>query len=417
MLFIPGSAWHFSTGVITVPDYTQRSRIVFVLIALSIIFISLPAAASAQKEDPQVLKIRAKELVDQLKMPEALPLYEKLVVELPSDPDVFFYYGLSLLGQAANITDEAAARQLRIKARNAFVTAQKLGNDTILLKGFIEGIPLDGSPGGGFSDNKEAERLMQQGEAAFTSGRLDDALTAYESALKADPLCYHAALFIGDVHTQKGNFSKALTSYKHAISIDPNKETAYRYSATPLMRQNKYDEARDLYIEAFVIEPYNKLAVSGIIQWAQATKTSLGHPKIDVPTITVGADGKTQSTLNLSSDPSDGSLAWATYASTRDEWRKVKFAKQFPGQAYRHSLAEEVDALRSVVSTATTMKPKNLNGQIALLAQMDKDGVLEAYVLMAIPDQGIAQDHRQFLIAHRDKLKLYVTKYVIQPGK
>lgn len=395
----------------------QNTRIAIILAAFAFIFMSVPQAAHAQKDDPQVMKVRGKSLIDELKMTEALPIYEKLAVALPNDAEVFFYYGMSLLGQAANTPDEAAARKIRIRARNAFINAQKLGNDTVLLKGFIEGIPADGSAGSGFSNNKEAERLMQQGEAAFASGKLEEALAAYHKALKADPLCYHAALYIGDVHTQKGNFSEALASYKRAISIDPNKETAYRYSATPLMRQGKYDEARDLYIDAFVTEPYSKLAVSGMIQWGQATKTSLGHPKIDVPAIKIGADGKPQSTLNLSSDPSDGSLAWASYITTREDWRKTKFAKLYPGQPYRHSLAEETDALRSVVSTAAAFKPKKMNEQIATLSLMDKDGVLEAYVLMAIPDQGIAQDHRRFLLAHRDKLKLYVAKYVILPSK
>ena len=78
---------------------------------------------------------------------------------------------------------------------------------------------------------------------------------------------------------------------------------------------------------------------------------------------------------------------------------------------------EEAEALKSVVSMAATLKPKKMNEQIALLSQMDKDGVLEAYILMAIPDRGIAQDHRSYLLTHRDKLKLYVAKYVIQQSK
>lgn len=399
------------------PRNFQKTPILFVFAALCYVSLSLPIAVYAQKDDPQVLKIRAKRLVDELKMTEALPLYEKLVVDLPKDPEVFFYFGMSLIGKANTAPDEAAARQFRIKARSAFLTAQQLGDDTILLKGFIEGLPADGSPGAGFSTNSQANRLMQQGEAAFSVGKLDDAMSAYEKALKIDPLCYHAALFIGDVQTQKGNFREAIIWYKRAIAIDPNQETGYRYSATPLMREGKYEQARDLYIEAFVTDPYNKLAVSGLVQWAQATKSSLGHPKFAIPKITIGADGKANSTLELGSDLDDGSLAWGSYITTREMWRTSKFEKQFPGQAYRHSLAEETDALRSVVAAANAFRPKKMNEQIALLAKLDKDGLLEPYVLLAIADQGIAVDHRPFLLSHRDKLKQYVAEIVISPSR
>jgi hypothetical protein len=49
---------------------------------------------------------------------------------------------------------------------------------------------------------------------------------------------------------------------------------------------------------------------------------------------------------------------------TRSQWEKEKFKKIYPSEKqYRHTLAEELDALRSVVSTAKSTKPKKLNGQ------------------------------------------------------
>jgi hypothetical protein len=111
-------------------------------------------------------------------------------------------------------------------------------------------------------------------------------------------------------------------------------------------------------------------------------------------------------------------MAWIAYSSTREELEKGKFQKAFPKEtAYRHTLAEEVDALRSVVSMAKSLKPKKLNDEIAMIDKLDKDGVLEAYVLLAIPDQGIAQDHHEYLTRNRDKLRLYVVKYVIGADK
>jgi hypothetical protein len=179
------------------------------------------------------------------------------------------------------------------------------------------------------------------------------------------------------------------------------------------MKQGKLDEARNFYIDAYIRAPYDKLAISGIVQWAQATKTAVGHPKLDVPEITFGADGKQNTNITVS--PSDdGSMAWMAYVTTRDDWKKTKFAKAHPKDAYRHTVAEEADALKSVVSMARSLKPKTLNSQIATIEQMDKDGVLEAFILLARPDRSIAGEHRAYVRSNADKLRLYVTKYVIQ---
>ena len=214
--------------------------------------------------------------------------------------------------------------------------------------------------------------------------------------------------------TQTEKWDEAEKWYQRAISINPYIETAYRYSATPFMRQQKYDQARERYIEAFIVNPYDKLARSGIVQWAQTTKTPVGHPKLDIPETSTGPDGKPKTTINLSI-ADDGSMGWIAYTTTREAWKTVKFAKTFPNEkTYRHSVAEEADALRQVVSTARSMKPKQLNGQIALIERMDKDGVLEAFVLMALADRDIAREYEDYLHAHRDKLRQYVVNYVIQ---
>ncbi|HKP69066.1 MAG TPA: tetratricopeptide repeat protein, partial [Pyrinomonadaceae bacterium] len=322
--------------------------------------------------------------------------------------------GFALLAKAQNTSDAAAAKQLRARAHTAFVNARKAGDKTPLVAGMIESTPADGGTGATFTNHEKADDIMQKAEAAFARGNMDEALEFYQKALKIDPTLYHAALFSGDVYMQKGKFGEAETWYQRAIAINPYIETAYRYSATPLMKQGKYDEARDRYVEAYVTEPYSNFAINGIVQWGQATRTKLGHPKIDPPKATPGKDGKMQTTINVNPLDDDGSMGWMAYLTTREDWSKEKFAKEYPAEkTYRHSVREEADALRSVVSVAKTLKPKKLNEQIALIEQMDKDGVLEAYIIMAMPDKGIAVEHADYLRKNRDKLKLYVTKYVI----
>ncbi|HWW77133.1 MAG TPA: hypothetical protein VNZ44_17150, partial [Pyrinomonadaceae bacterium] len=209
--------------------------------------------------------------------------------------------------------------------------------------------------------------------------------------------------------------------YQKAIRIDPARETAYRYSATPLMKQKKYDEARDRYVEAFIVEPYNRYTAAGLTQWAQATDTRLAHPRIDIPT-SVTFDAKGGANVNL--DPAaltgkdDGSFAWVGYGLTRTTWHNEKFAKTFPGESeYRHSLAEEADALRTVVKMAAEdKKTKTLSPALARLKKLDEEGLLEAYILLARPDEGIARDYAAYLKQNRERLRRYVVAYVLTNG-
>ncbi len=385
-------------------------------VALGLALLAPVLIAQAQIDDVAKLKADGDALIATQRYTEALPIYEKLATLAPKDPVVFRNLGFSLLGQSTNVEDADAKRQLRVRARDAFVLARDFGDDSLLVKGMIEGLPADGSGGTGYSDNAEANKRMNEAEAFFSQGKSDEAFAAYQSALALDPRCYYAALFSGDVKTQTGKFDEAEKWYQKAIEIDPNIETAYRYSATPLMRQGKTDLARDRYIESYITSPYDKLAISGIVGWADTTKTRIGHPQLAIPKTNVGADGKTPSNITVSPDD-DGSIAWISYTATREEWRKEKFAKAYPKQAYRHTLEEEADALRSVVKMAKGLKTKTLNPQLVLLSQMDADGVLESYILLAQADRDIAAEHHRYLIANRPKLRLYVSKYVIGQGK
>lgn len=187
------------------------------------------------------------------------------------------------------------------------------------------------------------------------------------------------------------------------------------------MKQNKTDAARDRYVEAFITEPYNSFARGGLIQWAQVTQTPIAHPKIDIPT-EVTFDEKGDVKINLDSSAllgkDDGSFAWISYGITRSTWHKEKFSKTFPNEkTYRHTLAEEVDALRSVIALATSdKKTKTLSSSLAKLKKLDNEGLLEAYILLARPDEGISLDHPAYLRQNREKLRRYLLEYVVKGG-
>jgi tetratricopeptide (TPR) repeat protein len=389
----------------------------FLVILLS--FSSFCLISYAQTGNLEELKQKVAELVKQTRYTEALPLLEKIVAAEPNNAEMVFQLGFALVARA-NATIETSDKQaLRVRARNAFIRAKELGVREPVVEALIQSLPPDGSDTSSFSQNVLANAVMIEAESLFGQGKLDEALKDYQKALGLDPKLYHAALFSGDVYLQRGDLAQASAWYEKAIAIDPTKETAYRYSATPLMKQGKTEAARERYIEAFITEPYNRFARAGLVQWGQVTSTALGHPQIDIPT-NVTFDEKGDAKINLDAGAllggkDDGSFAWISYGATRSVWRKEKFAKVFSNEsAYRHSLAEEADALRSVIALATAdKKSKKLSPSLTKLKHLDDEGLLEAYILLARPDEGIAADYPTYLKANREKLRRYVADHVI----
>jgi tetratricopeptide (TPR) repeat protein len=389
--------------------------------------------ARAQTENLDALEKQASQLLEQNKFTEALPVLEKLAAAKPDNANVQFFLGYCVLAQSIGNKDEAARRQLRVRARSIFVKAKELGRNDQLINSLIESIAPDGSDKAKFSENKQADALMEQGEVAFTQGKSDEALSLYQKALELDPKLYYAALFSGDVYRQKGDFANAEKWYQKAIAIDPNIETAYRYSATPLMKAGKIDEARDRYIEAFITNPFNRLAAGGLEQWAEVTQKTLAHPKIEIPAnVGKGANGNMTITLGAGeNDETDGSFAWTVYGISRAAWQlnengkpSEAFKKAYPRETvYRHSLAEEFDALKTTVSILKErMKDKDskikiLNPSLAKLVELHDKGLLEPYILLTRIDRGIFEDYMPYLRANRAKLRQYVLEYVIDGDK
>ncbi|MEO8434451.1 MAG: tetratricopeptide repeat protein [Pyrinomonadaceae bacterium] len=405
---------------------SQRSFLKFATLltfGFYLVTVAAPARIQAQTGDNLAeLKKQIRVLTDQNRFTEALPLLEKLAAAEPDNAETHFYLGFALVAQANATVDDRDRKALRARARSEFIRSKNLGNSEPLVEAMIGSMAADGSEGPDFSKNIGAHLLMVKAESFFSQGQMEEALRNYQKALILDPTLYEAALFSGDVFSQKGDFAQAEVWYQKAISVDPNRETAYRYSATPLMKQRKYDEARDRYVEAFITEPYNRFTVVGLTNWSQATNTVLAHPRIEIPT-TVTFDDKGDAKINLDGSvllggKDDGSFAWISYGATRSLWHKEKFAKTFPNElSYRHSLAEEADALRSVITMATAdKKTKTLSPALAKLKKLNDEGLLEAFILMAQPTEGIAKDHPAYIKENRDKLRRYVVTYVIKGG-
>jgi hypothetical protein len=80
--------------------------------------------------------------------------------------------------------------------------------------------------------------------------------------------------------------------------------------------------------------------------------------------------------------------------------RTASSQKTFPQEKeYRHSLQEEAESLRAAIKSAVDRK--SLDKQFEILGRLDKEGLLEAFVLMTARDEGVAHDHPEYLKNNR----------------
>lgn len=397
-------------------------RILATLFIGFLILTAAPAPVAAQDDEE---RRRAFELFRDAKHTEALPLFEKLAAAHPDDRDVIEAYGLLVITQTAYLKDPAARKQARLRGRELLLRAQKLGANSALLNAMLERVPPDGGDDTGFSTKKEVDDAMREGEAAFASGNMPKAIEMYERALLLDPTLYEAALFTGDVYFKTADQQKAGEWFARAVAINPDRETAYRYWGDSLIKQGRVTEAGDKFIEAFIAEPYSRLARAGFINWGQKVHVTLAHPKVELPAnVTQKQEGGTTITLDpnmLKKDDKSGSgAAWMMYGIIRASWSQSEFAKQYPNEKkYRHSLKEEAAAMRGALKVLEEQKGADANSidpSLQILKKLEKEGLLEAFILLALPDEGIARDFPAYRKTNVENLRRYVKQYVLNGG-
>jgi len=412
---------------------TLIARRIFFNAAFLVTFVlSVFVCANAQTQDPAERQ-RAIDVYESQNMVAALPLLEKAALAYPNDAVVLSRLGFAIYANSVDEKDPATRQKMRDRARSILMKSQSLGDNSNLTKMALDTLSGPDTTQIPFSSIQAAEVSIREGEAAFMRGDMDKAIAAYKRALESDPNLYDAALYAGD-----SEFKKAMTStdpqfrnthfdasgiwFARAIAINPNVETAYRYWGDALDAQGKMNEARDKFIDAIVAEPYGRRAYVGLTQWAERHKAQLGHPHIVPPnsTSTQGAN----TTLNIDPrtlDSKDGSNEWLMYDLTRIAWQKSDFVRNYPAEStYRHSLKEEAAALRMVAEACAkdlkSGKVKELETSLETLVKLNDAGLLEAFILFARPDAGIARDYAAYRAANRDKLRRYWLEVAIFPG-
>ena len=369
----------------------------------------------AAKSDAEVQKenVQAETLYRQQNLLGALPLFEDLHLRRPESNVFRERLAVCLLARAGTEAPSDAT-QTRERAKKLLLEAKAAGDTSSLLEVLLEKLS---APSVTLIPKSPGAELMLKGEKEFSNGNLKKALALYKQASEADPKLYEAALFAGDTEFKMKNFDEAGTWYAKAIAINPDRETAYRYWGDALMQKGEQKTARSKFVDAVIAEPYTKASWVGLQQWANVSNARLASPPITLPKQAV-ADEK--GNVNVSIDPSKAgdpaAAAWLVYSTQAMMWRSTEFKKHYPNETvYRHSLAEAAQSLRSVIAMVKEQKiPEDkLDATLKSLLALDKDGMLECWIVLNGADQGIMQDYAAYRATHRELLHAYIEKYVI----
>jgi tetratricopeptide (TPR) repeat protein len=372
--------------------------------------------AQAVKSDADVKteSDQAQALYDKGNFVAALPLYEELHGARPANTLFEERLAMALLGGSGQPAP-AEAKAIRLRAKTLLLDARAKGDDSNLSQVLLE--KLDQIEQAGDPAPVAGKEWFDKGEAAFGKGDLAGAVGFYSKALEVNPQYYFAATYAGDAEFKMNHPAEAGKFFAQAIAIDPDIETAHRYWGDCLEKDGDHQRAEEQFIEAIVADPYSKSPRVGLKQWAERNHARVVPPPIILPK-RAEPDAKGNTNINL--DPSTltrpGAAAWIVYMMAPTQWKNGEFAKHYPKEkVYRHSLAEEASALRDVLALVNEQKlpttEDKLDTTLKMLIELDKNGMLECWILLDDADQGIAQDYVAYRKDHRELMAKYIAQY------
>jgi tetratricopeptide (TPR) repeat protein len=391
----------------------MRLRNVAVVVGWGLVVAAAGRGQAAESDaDIKAEADQAQAMYDKGNFVAALPLYEELHTLQPQSMIFEERLAMSLLGGSGKPAP-AEANAIRARAKALLLDARAKGDNSNLSQVLLE--KLEQAEQSGAAPPVAGQEWFDKAEAAFSSGDLAGAVGLYSKALEVNPQYYAAATFAGDAEYKLGHPAEAGNWFAQAIAINPDIETAYRYWGDCLEKAGEHQRAEEEFIGAIVADPYSRSPRVGLKQWADKNHARIAPPPITLPKRSEpDAKGNTNINIDPSTLGSPTSSAWLMYMMSPTIWHSTEFAKHYPNEkVYRHSLAEEAEALRGVLAVVKEqkIKPDKLDTTLKMLIELDKNGMLECWILLDDPDQGIAQDYVAYRKDHRELLAKYIAQY------
>ncbi len=372
------------------------------------------------------------------KVMEALPLYEDLCRQDPTLAVFAERHASGLLEKQRTMPDGPAKNAVYTQGMAELRRAQSLGDNSPLVQNILSmgsktilGAAITGvslSVGYTYNGNAQAQAALKQAEAAFATHDFAAAAKLYQNAAALDPAWYSAPLFAGDMYFRMNDWNNAGIWFQKAIDIDPDRDTAYRYWGDSLYHSGNAAEAKVKYKQAVVAEPYSQPGWNALQQWARVTGGQVVKPLVTIPAFKE-PNGTLEVDPALMTETGDGHASWLVYEKARvadgsGKARQFTFGVDANGQVSanneRDSLTEEMESLTAMLADVKqklqvgTVTMERLEPSLKNLLQIEKDGLLESWVLLNGPNPGPHFDLQGYRKEHRDRMVAYIDRYMLR---
>ncbi|MGQ0506296.1 MAG: tetratricopeptide repeat protein [Myxococcaceae bacterium] len=256
--------------------------------------------------------------------------------------------------------------------------------------------------------NQAALEKIEQGEALFREGKLEDAGKIYREALQTCPECYLAWIQIGEVARATKQLGDALTAYDAAIKLNPHDYRPYFYKGLALLQKDKPLEAVAPWKASLALHPRNP-AVMELVKKNDKKLRLISLPDVIRPRVYV-KDRVTR--VEIYFDPAVGAH-WLAYGRCKALWLGDENHRfDVTGvAAHRFSAAEELECLGILVSSWEASKVEDPIVERISQVLSDKSGVeLVLYELASRVNPHVTLNLSK---GERMTLERYITKYVL----
>jgi len=107
--------------------------------------------------------------------------------------------------------------------------------------------------------SNEAIKRNNFGVELVKQGRLDEALTEFQSAAQSDAQYTAAHANLAYTYDRLGRVDEAIAAYKHAVALDPKNAIAFNNLGVLYVKKESYDEAVQAFEQGLKADPSNAL--------------------------------------------------------------------------------------------------------------------------------------------------------------